>query len=162
VASKLKIKIGQIEIDCEASEEFLKAEIPVLLKAAMEMAEASSEDAGSAAGKGDGAAPKQKVGGLSLTTASIAAKLDVKSGPDLLKAAAAQLTLYGNKETFTRAELHDAMKSASGYYNKNYFSNLTKILASLVGDQTLVEVAKDTYALSAGTKTSLGAVLANS
>lgn len=51
MSSKLRIKIGDVEIDYEGTEEFLKQELPQLLKTAMELHK--SEGAPHAASAGD-------------------------------------------------------------------------------------------------------------
>ena len=58
---------------------------------------------------------KQK---LQMTTNTIAAKLDVKTGTDLALAACAHLALVKGADTFTRANILGEMKLASNYYKK--------------------------------------------
>ena len=114
LSSKLRIRIGEVEIDYEGTEEFLKQELPQLLKTAMELHKAAETTAG-----GVKTAKKHHMpaggGGevLSLTTGSIAAKLSAKSGSDLLQAAAAHLALVSKKETFSRQQLLTEMQSAT-------------------------------------------------
>lgn len=143
MSSKLRIRIGEVEIDYEGTEEFLKQELPQLLKTAMELREASGGSVSAGGGKtgatgGSAGAPKV----ISLTTGSIAAKLGAKSGSDLLKAAAAHLALDKKTEPFTRQQLLSEMQSATSYYKKSYSPNLTKYIKTalqkgrfLVGDR---------------------------
>lgn len=161
-SSKLRIRIGEVEIDYEGSEEFLKQELPQLLTTAMELHKAS--------GTGrqiEGASSRQSFeSGVSavpkLTTSSIAATLSAKTGSDLLLAAATHLALVANKETFTRQELLTEMKSATSYYRANYSGNLTKLLkTALQKGGCLSEVAKNTFAMTATSKAEMGAKLAN-
>lgn len=157
MSSKLRIRIGEVEIDYEGTEEFLKQELPQLLKTAMELhkaAGAGTKSSGDGGNKGKNDLP-------ALTTTSIAAKTNVASGPDLLLAAAAHLTLIVKKETFSRQELLTEMQGASGYYKKSYSSNLTKYLNSVISEQKLTENAKNAYALNAKTKSELESKLAN-
>jgi hypothetical protein len=153
MSSKLRIQIGEVEIDYEGTEEFLKEELPQLLKTAMELHRAAGKDVKTGGGFDD------KV--PALTTASIAAKLNVTSGPDLVLAAAAHLTLVAKKPTFSRAELLAEMQGASSYYKKSYSNNLSNCLASTVTDQKLIETATNVYALTAKTRTELEGQLAH-
>lgn len=159
MTSKLRIRIGEVEIEYEGSEEFLKQELPQLLTTAMELrkaADASGSKAGAGGGEKKGASPLGAA-----TTATIAARLKVKSGPDLLIAAAARLTLIQNKDTFTRQELLAEMQTASSYYKKSYSNNLSSYLSGCVSSGDLTETARHTYALGATKKESLEAQLAN-
>ena len=130
MSSKLRIRIGEVEIDYEGTEEFLKQELPQLLKTAMELHKAAgtATKTGGAGSSGGG-----KGGSIfpPLTTASIAAKTNATSGPDLMLAAAAHLTLVAKKDTFSRQELLNEMQNASGYYKKSYSNNLTKYLGKV-------------------------------
>ncbi len=162
MSSKLRIKIGEVEIDYEGTEDFLKQELPQLLKTAMELHRASE-------GVGVGTAKKQNVleskeskTKLALTTNSIAAQLGSKSGSDLLLAAAAHLALVKNVEPFSRTQLLEAMKSATSYFNKNYATNLSSYIKTAIQkDGPLSETAKHSYALTASARKSLEQKLAN-
>lgn len=94
------------------------------------------------------------------STNTIATLLGSVSGSDLTIAAAAHLTLSKGKDTFTRSELTTEMKSAAGFFNKSYISNLSKSLNTLTSQDRLRLVAKDTYALSNKEKTEIEAKLA--
>jgi len=85
------------------------------------------------------------------TTATIAAKLGCKvgAGKDVITAAAARLTLVANKESFTRAELLEEAKTATGYYKKTVANNLSNTLKELVKVGELSEISSGTYSLSA-------------
>ena len=161
VSNKLRIRIGEVEIDYEGTEEFLKQELPALLKTAMELHKAAGAlgggKSGTAADAGNG-----KGGVASLTTGTIAARLKAKSGPTLLMAAAAHLTFVANKSPFSRQDLLLQMKSATSYYKKSYSNNLTKYLSGAVTEGKLQESAKNAFALSADTKTELESQLADS
>jgi hypothetical protein len=160
VSSKLRIRIGEVEIDYEGTEEFLKQELPQLLKTAMELHRASG---GSSSGASDesegGAAAARKV--AYHTTRSIAAKLGVKSGSELLIAAAAHLALVKGTETFTRQELLSEMQSATSYYKSSYSPNLTKYIKTALKKGLLAENGKNLYALTATARTDLEKKLAD-
>ncbi len=158
MSSKLKIRIGEVEIDYEGNEEFLKQELPELLKTAMELHKAAGTVPARDSLAGT-AKDTHKI--LSLTTGTIAARLKVSSGGDLLLAAAVHLTFVLKKETFSRKELLAEMQKASSYYRKSYSGNLTNYLKAAVDDDELSETATDAYALTAKTRADLEAKLAN-
>jgi hypothetical protein len=161
VTSKLRLKIGEVEIDFEGTEEFLKQELPQLLKTAMELHEAAGMRAKPDPTKTRKSGATATID-VSLTTASIAARLEASSGPDLLKAAAAQLCICSKKGSFTRAELLTQMQSASGYYKKSYSNNLSRYLTTAMTDGLITESAKNVYALSAASKQEVEQLLADS
>ncbi|WP_462248916.1 hypothetical protein [Ekhidna sp.] len=149
-SSKIKIKMGPIEVEYEGSESFLKEELPEILKAVSDL----YKEAGSKMElpNSNSIANPQLVETDTLleeTTGSLAAKLSSNSGPELIIAAAAQLTFVQSKDRFTRKEISDSIKTASAYYKNSYGSNLTTYLNNLVKDGSLLEKSKDVYALSA-------------
>ena len=163
MSSKLRIRIGEVEIDYEGTEEFLKQELPQLLKTAMELHKASGISA-----SGMGAVQNKTINAgssgavPSLTTGSIAAKLGAKTGSDLLVAATAHLALVKKAEPFSRQALLTEMKSATSYYKANYSSNLTKLLkTALQKGGVLSETAKNAYAMTASSRADLEAKLAH-
>jgi len=159
MSSKLRIRIGEVEIDYEGTEEFLKEELPQLLKTAMELHKVAGS---SPAANGGGARKDSFTSTLqAATTATIAARLKSKTGSDLLIAAAVRLTLISKKDTFTRQELLNEMQTASAYYKKTYSNNLSKYLATAVGENKLQETAANTFALSASHKEQVEKQLAN-
>ena len=81
------------------------------------------------------------------TIDNVAAKLDCKTGPDLIVATAAFLT-FGAKAVprFNRRHLLDEMKTSS-YHKKTYTSNMSTYLQGLVKKQKLSEVTKGEYQL---------------
>src|SRR5580692_6171518 len=92
MTSSVRMKLGPVEFECEASEEFLKDELPALILGMAQLYKehfanieptpltAKPQDGG--AGKGAGMA-----GNLSMGMTSIAAKLKVESCTDLVLAA---------------------------------------------------------------------------
>lgn len=65
------------------------------------------------------------------STEEIAEKIGPKTGPNLALAAGMHLILCKKKETFTRQELHEAMKTASSIYTPSMGGNLTPIIKTL-------------------------------
>ena len=81
-----------------------------------------------------------------LTTKTIAARLNAKTGTDLAMAAIAYLAIFAGRNEFTRQEILSEMKSATGFYKANMSSNLSKILSKLMKDK-LNETGKGRYSL---------------
>jgi hypothetical protein len=155
--SKIKIKLGAIEVEYEGSETFLKEELPQLLAAVADLyakSHAALEppqtspitSANVPTGLNTNAGNRAK---LEATTGSIAARLGCKSGPELVMAAAARLTFVLQTSTFARQKITDEMKTASAYYKATYLNNLTPYLNNLVKDGKLNEPSQGNYALTA-------------
>lgn len=163
MASKIKIKLGPVEVEYEGSEEFLKEELFELLTAVSRL----YKDSGIVDLPAPSAIATQPVSrGVPVvnpigTIGNIAAKLQIKSGSELVIAAAAKLIIGEGKGSFTRDELLTEMKRATSYYKKTYSNNLTKYLSNLVKTQKLIETAKNTYSLKASTKEELERCLAS-
>lgn len=153
--SKIKIKLGAIEIEYEGSESFLKEELPQLLSAVSDLYAKSrstleppllQSNSNLPPGSNPNAGDKPK---LEATTGSIAAKLGCKSGPELVMAAAARLTFVLEESTLPRQKIIDEMKTATAYYKATYLNNLTSYLNNLVKDGKLNEPSQGKYALTA-------------
>lgn len=157
MTSKIKIKMGAIEIEYEGSEDFLKEELPELLSAVSELYQKSSHILNTEETSTTAHATTNNIQG---TTSTLAAKLGGSTGADLCMVAAARVTFVLNKDTCTRKELLDEMKSATAYYKTNYSSNFTKILNKLVKDGKLMEPSAGSYSLSADSRNSIGEKLA--
>lgn len=147
--SKIRIKLGAIEVEYEGSETFLKEELPRLLSAVSDLYSKSHSLPDEADKADDGTDSKRKKPSLQATTGSLAAKLQVKSGPELVMAAAARLTFVEGQNTFSRQKIIDEIKTASAYYKASYVSNLSTTLNSLVKDGKLNEPSQGVYALTA-------------
>jgi hypothetical protein len=164
MTTRVRIRIGPIEVEYEGNEDFLRQELPNLISTVSSLYYQSglqltpSDQA--AIPTRPPAVGRPQVTVPTTTTATIAAKLNCKTGPDLITAAAAHLTFVKQKDRFTRQEIIDDMKTATSYFKASYVNNLSNYLARLIRDQKLIEVAKDTYALKAETKTELERELA--
>ncbi|WP_422083828.1 hypothetical protein [Ulvibacterium sp.] len=160
----IRIKIGSIEIEYEGTEDYLKNDLPSLIDKLVALKGIQSEESASestnenAENSSDTKAEKGN-GQLQMSINSISAKLDVKSGSDLIIASAAHLTLVQNKETFQRQDILNEMKKASNYYKKSHRGNLTSLLKTLVTSHKLIERKTGTYAISATILKSLKSTL---
>ncbi|HEV2336790.1 MAG TPA: hypothetical protein VGS13_14900 [Stellaceae bacterium] len=162
--SKIRLKIGMIEIEYEGITTFLRDDLADLMqklltcysehKAAIPAETAVEQEHG----RDGGAGPRE----FTLSTSTIATRLGVGSGPDLALAASAHLAVVKKKDKFTRKELNDEMKTATTYFKANMTSNLSSILNALIKTNKLNEVATGVYALSAAEKTNLETKLAQS
>lgn len=158
--SCIRIKFGAVEIDFEGSETFLKAELSNVLEAVTKL----SKELGPVVKIPTSSMSPSSGGGGTVqgTTGQLAAKLGCKSGTDLIIAGAARLTFVTGKDVFSRKELTEEIKSASGYYKSTYSGNLTGYLNGLVKDGKLLEPSKDNYSLSATAKATLLAAISDS
>jgi hypothetical protein len=150
VASKLRIKIGAVEVEYEGSDDFLKKELPELLKGVVEL-HARSEVLGSQAddhSNRGGASPRANNVRRGLSTSTAAAKLQSKSGSDLALAAAAAMVIGEGKESFSRGDLLKAMQTAKAHYKGTFRSNLSNYISTLVKSQDLLDHGGDSYGLS--------------
>ena len=159
--SKIRIKMGSIEVEYEGSDAFLKKELPEILEAVSKLYKESGEGHEGETTPLPPAKPGKKRKISSATTGTIAAKLKVGRGPDLIIAAAAKMTLVDGLNNLARKALHDEMKTASAYYKTSYGSNLSSYITNLVRVARLVESAKDTYALSADEQADLESILSS-
>jgi hypothetical protein len=164
MTSKIRIKIGQIEVEYEGSEEFTKQELLGLIQTMSDLCKTTIPTPLATAGSptstpSTAASPQQPVGQISI--GNIAAKLKCKKGPDLVLAAAASLALVKNKDCFTRQEILEEMKAATGYYKATLVSNLTVSLNSLIRSNKLLERPSGEYALHANARNELESQLAN-
>ncbi len=156
MTSKVRIKAGNVEVEFEGSEDYMKDELPSLVELLYSLSpsgSASEEDSESESVEAPTDESKQKI---QMTTNTIASKLSVKSGNDLALAACAHLTFVKGADTFTRSNILAEMKLASNYYKANMSKNLSSSLKALVNQNKILETAKDTYALEATVKDQIG------
>src|SRR3989304_1757042 len=123
---KLKLKTAHVEIEYEGSEGFLRSDLLGLITEFAEIhkahppierpAQQGSETQLGISSSGSTA--------INLSVKSIAAKLNVKTGPDLTLAACAYLALAANRDTFSRKDILDSMRTAANFYKKSYNNNL--------------------------------------
>lgn len=160
MSGKIRIKLGEIEIEYEGDEQYLKNDLNSLLDKIGEFTDKHNIRAVKEPTKANTQGINTP-GVIKGTTATIGAKLGASTGPDLIIAAAAKLTFVDGKATFGRKEILASMKEATGVYKKTYLDNLTGYLARVVQQQKLVQISADSYALEQELKKSLGAQLDN-
>ena len=91
-----------------------------------------------------------------MTTNTIASKLNVKTGNELVIAACAHLCFVKGADTFTRSNILAEMKLASNYFKATMRKNLSNTLKTMINQNKLLETATDTYALEASLNEKLG------
>lgn len=156
MTSKIKIKIGPIEVECEGTENFLKKELLDILTTISTLYKQGDLPTGPPPSDGDEGSDE----GIPATTGSIAVKLGCKSGTDLAEAAAAQLSLVSKHKHFSRQQLLKEMRAATAYFKRSYANNIDKSIRKLLKDDKFNEPSKGNFALSATFKGSLRARLA--
>ena len=121
--AKIRVKLGSIEIEYEGPNDFVAKNLPDLLRTLAEIRNANPSDSDEGDANEGPVVPAdgKPEPGLSVTT--IARKLGVSSGRELMVAAA--LKLSRTKESFSRKVLLAEMKSASAYYKATYSNSMS-------------------------------------
>jgi hypothetical protein len=133
MASRVKIKVGSIEVEYEGEEQFIKDELLNLVKAAVELLQEAGPLVPPPPAAGNASNAANQPGQITESSSMIAAKLG-KSGCDILLAAAGYHSLNAGKTKFTRDELLTMMKDTNGY-KSSMSRNLTNYLkTALKGD----------------------------
>lgn len=140
--SMIRVTVGAVSIECQGSEPFVKAQVTELIDRLID----SNMSLAEYASVNDRLSP-ESTSSIDLSMNSICSKLKVKTGPALVLASCAFLSLVENKGTFARREIIQAMRSANNYFTPTYVSNLSSYLKSL--SNKLLENAKGHYALKA-------------
>ncbi len=153
--SKIRVKVGSIEVEYEGTQEYIKNGLQDLLETLLsalpeDQFEEKIESIEPLPETTDPSAKK-----IEMTTNTIAMRLNVKSASDLIIAACAHLTFVKGAATYTRGNILAEIKEANNYFKKSYTNNLSKSLGSLVKSDKLIERSKDTYSLSSSEKSRL-------
>ena len=138
------IQSGDIEAKLVGSEDFVKGQIKDLLAFVSEQAAKVDHHAK----ESRRSTPPAGGSNSKLSVNSIAAKLGVTNGSELIMAAAFRLARDG-QTSIKRDELLDEMKLATNYHKASYRKNLTNYLRTLLGAQKLLEQSSGVYALHA-------------
>jgi len=155
-----------MEVEYEGTDEFIKNDLLKLMSSVSELSKKSdqpSQGEGEKKPKSKAQEDEKRKDAKSYgTTANIAAKLDCKSGPDLIIAACGYLTFVEGKPSFTRKQIIDQIKPASPYYKASFLANLSSSLNRLRDAGKLNEVSKDVYSLDPSAQKDLKSRLATS
>ena len=160
--AKIRVKVGQIEIEYKGAASFLESGLMSLMEKVVgfhkDHKEAIPVDPAPANANGKSSA--ESTVELDHSTNTIATLLGAKSGPDLIIAAAACLTLVQGRDRFTRKEVLAEMQTAASFFKVTYRNNLSKYLDGLVKGDRLRLVGESTYAISSQEKNALEKKLA--
>jgi hypothetical protein len=160
---KIGIKIGQVEINYEGEEVFFKEELPKIIAEVSHLVK-NKEPIENPFTETTVTLNDKKTNGtknLDLSVATIAAKIQQKTGPDLVLAAAAYLTYVEKIESFSRDQIWEKMKTAPSLNKASFNNNLTKYIRQLVSSQQLTQNSAGRYALSANSLARLEHLLVN-
>lgn len=164
--AKIRIKIGSIEVDYEGDPSFLKDGLNELIQSVSDIHSSLPQSSPSvpeavvrepANPASSSIVPQPSLG---LSTKSIAARMDAKSGPELAICAMAHLELVKGLDSYERKNILDEMKTATGYYNSNMSGNNAANIASLVKNKRVTEVGTGRFCLSATERKKVEAAIA--
>lgn len=168
--AKIKLRVGSMELEYEGDPTFLTGGIEALLVTMSGLAGGGPGESPSAFPEPSGQMPTTNSTGnsaalavngqITLSTTTIAAKLDAKSGSDLVICAMAHLELVQGKTSSSRAEILAEIKNAKQYYKQSMSKNLSQSLSTLLTSRRINEGAKDSYALTAAGRRKIGAKVA--
>jgi hypothetical protein len=164
--AKIKITVGTIEVEYEGDPSYLSEGLTDLIKNVAELHKdlPVSNGVGLESSKSQVAVSAPSVDGgssIQLTTASIAARMDAKTGPELAICAMAHLELVKGLQSYERKAILDEMKTAPSYYKSSMSGNHSSNLSSLVKGQRVNEVGTGKYCLSASERKKIEAALAD-
>ncbi|MBI1359013.1 MAG: hypothetical protein GC155_01890 [Alphaproteobacteria bacterium] len=145
--ARIRIKYRDLEVEYEGAQTFLHDGLTDLVKEATEIYDAITPPVAAQPSTHSGGSKEEST--IELAMGSVAAKLNAQSGPDLVIAAAAYLTLVKGETRLNRRDLINAMRDAPAYFKESMVGNLSVILASLVKGGRLNEISKEIYALTA-------------
>lgn len=140
--AKVILKCGDVQIEYDGPEEFLKTELASLVKATVELRAVARPDLAAAAAAGGAA-------GGPASVSMIAQQMGAKNGPDLIIAAATSLA-RGGAATFTKKQIRDRMRDAKSHYKASYMSNFDNYVARLSKKGKLNHHGGENYALPNG------------
>lgn len=151
MTAKLRLKTRGLEIEWEGDVAFLKTEVPQLIASIIEAMGPGSIDEGDDADAGTNNSRGGTQFSATFTTASAAAKLQSRTGPDLFKAALLKLQASDAVEPAQRTAILDEMKKAPRVYKPSMRSNLTKIIDGLLDQGEINEPSSGNFVLSHST-----------
>lgn len=139
---KLILKCGDIEVEYDGSEEFIKTELPQIITAVAQLRLSPAPN--TPLQRENLNHPKALADQESVSTLS--QKLSVSNGPDLIVAAALSLARAGS-ESFTKKQLRDRSREAKTYFKSTYSNNFDNYVARLVKKGRLNHMGGENYSL---------------
>lgn len=166
MSSKVKVKVGLLEVEFEGSEDFIQNGLLTFvesLSGMTTMLQVNTQDNQTIMSSQESETRSEsrpvQSGSIQGTTNTIAAKLKVSSGPELVVAAAAHLTFVKAQDKFHRKDLLEQCQSAANYYKQSYSGSFSKNLNNLVKAGQLAEQSKDVYAIPASQRQRMEMIL---
>ena len=154
---KLRLRFGDVEIDYEGTETYLREDLLDQIEKTLSV---YSNRTGPTPKSVEQTEATVASDCLDIDTNTVASYLDVKTGPELVLAAAVNLRIIQNKQRFTRDEIRLEMQGASSYYTANHTKNLSAHLTSLIKSHKLLRTSGGEFALSADAESDARAKLA--
>lgn len=152
---KIRIKFGSMEIDFEGSEQFLKEEFLEMIREVCALAKESGVNPFQTADSEKSEIQNKGMDNVQLSkigSNTVAQKLAVKSGADLVMSAAAKLTFIDGKDKFSSRELSSEMRQATSYFKETYSKNLGNNLKNLVKAGKLNDVGGGNFSIPANSR----------
>lgn len=149
--SKIKIKMGLVEIEYEGSSSFLKEELIDLVESVSRLYQEnkSSLEPGGGYGEDSIQSGSGNVGVIKGSSNEIAKKMSVKNGTDLIFACCVKLLFVNGVDTFNYNEIRNEMVSATNYVNAIMKKNFAANLKSLVKQDKISELGSKKYSIPA-------------
>ena len=157
--SKIQIKVGIVEFSGEGNQDWLSEQFDKMLAKVPELVKIEMAAPQHTQNNRHIPATTSVNNQINLSVVNVAAKLNCKSGLDVVIAAVAYIKFVQGKSSFDRDEILDTMKKATGYYKASYSNNLTNILGALVKNETLLESSANNYSLTVTKEKELNDIL---
>ncbi|MCA9909962.1 MAG: hypothetical protein KC519_14995 [Anaerolineae bacterium] len=163
---KMRIRYGRFVVAYEGSEEFAANNLMELVSQFADLLPDPVVDESSSSNSSPAALPQGKAepnpitdysagksqDTIQLSVNNVAAKLGHQKGPELALSVCAFLAIVERRETFSRADILKAIKTATSYYKESYSKNLSSILTRLVKQGNILERSNGVYALPASVR----------
>lgn len=156
--SKIQVKVGIVEFSGEGNQDWLAIQLDKILEKVPELLKIEVSNSANNPPIEAQISATQNNHSTTLSVLNIAGKLNSKSGGDLVIAAAAYLHFTEGKSNFTRDDISSNMKKATGIYKDSFLANLTKTLAGMEKNGSLLKNGS-TYCLNASKVSELNAIL---
>lgn len=154
--TKLTLRYGDISIEYDGPEEFLKEQLTGIVEAVSKL-KGLAPPAKPTDAKRE---PSTPPGQAKISVSTIAHKLGVKSEPELIAAAAYSLALDGTP-AFKKKALRDRTREVKTLWKKSYGNNFDNYVNRLVSGGRLNHVGGDEYAIPQTEQTSMSSRLSS-
>ncbi len=149
---KIRVKLGNSEVEYEGPESFVQKGLSDCVDAVIDRLSIQSAtfcaQESFRGSKERGIDPSSHLR-KEFTTNQIAIAMGASTGPELVIAAAIRLGICLGKESFTRSEILDEMKTAGSVFRPTLSNNLGASLQSLIKSHRLNRTSDSAYALTA-------------